>query len=735
MAKTGQTMGTEGRHGRKSFIRLSDRFALFSSPRWSRSSLPSPLSSIVDPLAEPIAQGVAAGHRRRPDRPARLRARAIRDQARATGCYEGAILELTGLIFLFPSSEQFQKIAARLLSEMHDERALGAWLGISLRFPSSLDAFQRLTFLVNRHKGRKAGYRVIRARFARIPRRLDELLAYAEACDIVGATAERRAAFERLARMFRNRKESWLLTASWLDEEVGIHRVATTFLRSIAAGTALRVPFVHRRRLHSVVPDLEVLEGAGAGAASIASVRVLGTLFNRVIEHRIARRSAQPRSQGSVVLLTGSLGSGGAERQLVNTAVGLSGMSLEQRTLQDGIVLDRVEVVARSLRERKDGAFYLSDLEKAGVKVHSYRELPDFADNLAASAVRPALGALGYLPWSTAEAVIKLTDWLKATNPEVVHIWQDGLVYAAGFAALLAGVPRIILSGRSTPPPDRRERYLVEYDVIYKSLLQAPGVVLSVNSHYGAKRYAAWLGIDVERIVVVPNGVARPLTLADSGAISAFREFEERTGPCSLTLGAVMRLDEVKRPLHWMKAAAKLLGRIPSARFIIVGDGPFRAKMERQAESRGMSERCLFVGRSECVGYWLAQMDALMLVSEHEGLPNALIEAQLAGVPVITTAAGGASETLVPGRTGIVLPTAASPGDFAEAIAGLAAETGRLQKMGAAGQEWAREAFPVRRMLTNTLAVYAAAGQAGVARMDSQAPTMATRRSKLRYGI
>jgi hypothetical protein len=120
-------------------------------------------------------------------------------------------------------------------------------------------------------------------------------------------------------------------------------------------------------------------------------------------------------------------------------------MNLEQRTLQDGLVLDPVNVVTRSLRDRKDGAFYLGDLQRAGIQVGSYRELPDFAGNLATSAVRPALSALGFLPWSTAEAVIKLTDRLQAMNPEVVHIWHDGLVYAAGLAALLAGVPRIAI--------------------------------------------------------------------------------------------------------------------------------------------------------------------------------------------------------------------------------------------------------------------------------------------------
>jgi glycosyltransferase involved in cell wall biosynthesis len=356
-------------------------------------------------------------------------------------------------------------------------------------------------------------------------------------------------------------------------------------------------------------------------------------------------------------------------------------MSLQQRTLSDGSVLTDVNVVARSLSDREDGSFYAADLQRAGIRVESYREWPDFGGDLATSAVRPTLRALGFLPWSTAEAVIKLADRLKTMRPTVVHIWQDGLVYAAGLAALLAGVPRIVLSGRSTPPPDRRERYLVEYDVIYRSLLRAPGVMLSVNSHYAAGRYAKWLGIDERAIAVAPNGVAPLTTEADLASQAAFRMFESRTGKKrALTIGAVMRLDEVKRPLLWMDAAAAILGRVPNARFIVVGDGPFRKR------------------------------DLLMLLSEHEGLPNALIEAQLAGVPVIATAAGGASEAFSPGRTGVVIGVRATPGEVAAEVAGLADHPDRLRSMAAGAKAWAMEAFPIPRMLSNTLDLYAAAG-------------------------
>lgn len=659
-----------------------------------------------DPLGEVIAGAIAEGRsRRRPRQEDRLEARHIRDRARATEDYARAIADATEFVGRYPRVEEFQKIVARLYQESRDERALAAWLGVTCRFPMAMDAFHSFLVVVHRRHGATVAAAVLKARFPRVPRRMDQLLVYAEACDLVGATSSRRAAFARLARKFAKRREAWLIALSWLEEEVGINRRAVSFLKWFAAGAGLVPPVSFRQP--SFAPALTTSRRA-PGKSQAPSSRALATLFDRVLDEREALHATRTEEAGPILLLTGSLGAGGAERQLVNTAIGLSRLSLQDRTLRTGPALDGITVVARSLRDRKDGTFYLADLRNAGIDVHSYREWPDFGGDLATSAVQSALQALGHLPWSMAEAVIKLTDGLRAQRPAVVHIWQDGLVYAAGLAAVLAHVPRIVLSGRSTPPPDRRQNYLPEYDVIYRSLLRAPGVSLSVNSYYAASRYAAWLDLNPERISVIPNGVAAPAAEGDADAVASYREFGARTAGSTFTLGAVMRLDEVKRPVEWIEAAAVLLGKVPGARCVIVGDGPFRPKVERRAEALGISGRCLFAGRSSCVGFWLSKMDMLMLLSAHEGLPNALIEAQLSGVPVITTPAGGAPETVVEGTTGFVTRPNPSAVEVADLIERVILEPNRLRQMGDAARRWAEERFPMSRMLERTMEVYGA---------------------------
>jgi len=243
-------------------LQVASIFRAFWGSRWPRGELlldTRLITSAVDPVRETVAAGIAAGKaKHRPTGDIRIRSRAIRDRARAEDCRQAAISELLLFVGDYPTIEEFQKIVARLLHEVHDEEgALAAWLGICLRFPESMDAFLNLVVLTHRYKGTAVARTLLSARFPRMPRRLDHLLAYAEACDLAGATAMRRAAFERLARMFAKRNDSWLIATSWLEEEYGINRSAAAVLRRLAAGTGLGIPRIRWRRRRTTNSDLD----------------------------------------------------------------------------------------------------------------------------------------------------------------------------------------------------------------------------------------------------------------------------------------------------------------------------------------------------------------------------------------------------------------------------------------------------------------------------------------------
>ena len=204
-----------------------------------------------------------------------------------------------------------------------------------------------------------------------------------------------------------------------------------------------------------------------------------------------------------IVIACPTLVAGGAERQIVNTAVGLRAAGMAPLT-----------VLVSRLHSPPGNAFFLDRLLAAGVQV---REVASPAGSLerwrtvqalaASTAGRRTLGLLRRLPQSLGQEVLDLGMELSNLNPAVVHSWLDYSNTRAGIAAVCAGVPRIILSGRNVSP--RHFSYIHEPFMrgAYRALLARSSVVLSNNSRGGAADYAAWLGIDPARIEVVYNGV------------------------------------------------------------------------------------------------------------------------------------------------------------------------------------------------------------------------------------
>lgn len=436
------------------------------------------------------------------------------------------------------------------------------------------------------------------------------------------------------------------------------------------------------------------------------SLAALEMVLENALERRSERPPARPESiLGSIVLIGGTLGGGGAERQLANTALGLA-----ERAKKSDSLHGPVSIFCRKLDRRRRNDFYLSRLEQANIRVADYLSAQPWGGDREVSAPADSARLIAALPDRMREGIIRLTDILRYESPEVVQIWQDGMIFAAGLAAVMADVPRIILNVRTMPPNARTDRQRPEQRTLYRGLLQAEGVSLTANSRIAARAYEDWLDLPQNSLFTVANGVAPLATDAPKAEQGVWRRFDRATGSEGFVLGGVMRFDDNKRPLLWLEICAALAERLPDARFVIAGHGPIRPAAEQFARAAGIADRTLFVGRTSHVGYWLNTMDALTLTSRHEGVPNALIEAQLAGLPVVTTPAGGAAEAVAPHPANRVLADAASP-DVAEAadhLAKLAAQSDEDRKdAGKALKAWAADRFSMTAMVDRTIDIFA----------------------------
>lgn len=622
----------------------------------------------------------------------------------------GAVSELLGYVRQYPQVELFQVLVARCLEAAHKpDDSLIVWRGIHRRFPDSPDAFILMLRGVKRQLGVEAGRKEMELYFSGGSVAAKDILLEAKSWDELGDADQAAACFERLTRSHPQFEIGYAAWSQSLLRRGYPWRARQVLERGIEIqGESARKL---TRRLADLNGDLIALRQLGVDGESSeipVSILVLERLFEEIGRRRNAEYEPPDESfVGPVLMINGSLGAGGAERQFVNTAVALQSAIQQGRSIAGYPVLGPVRVVCRSLRSREGADFFAATLKQAGIPVSVYSDMAEWGGCEVSSLLSPYRDYLRFLPKPIVEGTTRLTDVMRVSVPSVVHIWQDGSIFATALAALLAGVPRIVLSVRTLPPVDRPDRYRVEYDTIYRALLSMRGVALSSNSGFAARRYADWLGLDERSIPVIYNGLAPLAETQDEGCRRMWDAFAAGTHDGAYTVGTVMRVDDNKRPFLWVEAAHRYAQIDPDVRFIMVGGGPLLEPVKEFAQRLGLEGRMLFTGISRRVGFWLSHFDAFMLLSRFEGLPNVLIEAQFSGVPVVTTLAGGAGEAIQEGVTGVTLP--AGEIEAPEVVRALVAIREMCRDnpdIGATARNWATARFSLDRMIGSTVNCY-----------------------------
>src|SRR5204863_4711902 len=172
----------------------------------------------------------------------------------------------------------------------------------------------------------------------------------------------------------------------------------------------------------------------------------------------------------------------------------------------------------------------------------------------------------------------------------------------------------------------------------------------------------------------------------------------DAVGPDRRVLLAVSRLTRQKG----LDLAVRALPLLPQDTVLVVlGEGPEREALERLADELDVSERVFLLGRVPDVAAWLRRAALLVHPARWEGFGLAVLEAMLAGLPVVATNVSSLPELVVADKTGLLVhPDDA--GTLAEAVSHALGRT----DLGAAGRERARREFSVARMAARTAALY-----------------------------
>ena len=167
---------------------------------------------------------------------------------------------------------------------------------------------------------------------------------------------------------------------------------------------------------------------------------------------------------------------------------------------------------------------------------------------------------------------------------------------------------------------------------------------------------------------------------------------------------AIGRLIEQKDHATLLRAFARVHQRVPAARLAILGDGPLLARTRALVGELGLAEVVVLPGRLETRD-WLLRADVFAHSSRWEGFGIVLLEAMLAGLPVVATRVSAVPEIVVDGGTGLLVE-AGDAGAMADAVDGLLARPADARALGEAGLARAQREFSVERMTDSTVAVY-----------------------------
>lgn len=289
------------------------------------------------------------------------------------------------------------------------------------------------------------------------------------------------------------------------------------------------------------------------------------------------------------------------------------------------------------------------------------------------------------------------------TRPRVLYITLDEAIISGGIAAVLAGVPEIILHCHNMSPPNLHgdDSLSFGWDRAFRALLAHPNVRYINVAQVAVDDYLQWCGAEagVCHASVIHNGV--DFSGIDAGLASDLpsRIRAELGIPAgSPVIGAAIRFTPVKQPLVWLDAARLIRDARPDTHFIMYGDGVLLNTCKAHAERLGLDDCVHFPGRVSDLAQRMGVFDILMLSSRSEGFPNVLIEAQAAGVIPAAFDVGGCRETMEPGRSGIVVSECTAEALAAEVVT-LLGKPRRLERMKRRAMKFARRTFSFDQMM------------------------------------
>ena len=287
----------------------------------------------------------------------------------------------------------------------------------------------------------------------------------------------------------------------------------------------------------------------------------------------------------------------------------------------------------------------------------------------------------GARSWCDLLVILRLARELRRIKPGLLQTFLHHANIAGRIAGRSAGIGQIISGIRVA---EKRGRFPLWLDRATDWMVRRHVCVSPEVASFSTQRG----GLSDEKIVVIPNGVdVDRFANAEAADLSQFGIPDG-----SMTLLFVGRLDEQKDPFRLLEAARGLLRAHSELQVLMVGEGPLRDDILAWIIQHQLEEHVHLSGWRDDVPALMRAADCFVLCSQWEGMPNVVLEAMAAALPVVTTQVEGTSALIKQHQTGILVPPKSTP-ELAGAIALVLADPTQARVMGVAAQDVVRKEF------------------------------------------
>lgn len=302
-------------------------------------------------------------------------------------------------------------------------------------------------------------------------------------------------------------------------------------------------------------------------------------------------------------------------------------------------------------------------------------------------------------------ALRELKRLFRETKPDLVHTHSGKAGILGRLAAARAGVPIIV---HTIHGPSFGKFQGAAANTLFRAAERRAGRVtthfVTVADAMTEQYLAVGIGRREQYTKIFSGFNLAPYLTAENDL--AFRA-QLGLAPGDFVIGKIARLFKLKGHDDLFAIAPELIRQNPRIKFLLIGDGEWRAKFENKTVELGLEKHVLFTGLvpPDDIPRHVGVMNALVHLSVREGLPRALPQALAAGKPVVAYDCDGAREVCLNDQTGFLVQPG-DPAGLTHRLMQLANSESLCLRLGQAGREFVREHFSVERMVDDLQSLY-----------------------------